>query len=208
MKKTIQKSFLFTFIGLITLGCNSNSSKTEKWSDEKVNEWFQESFRNKTMAFVPDESINKRLLIQHQEKSPDVWKKAFDFFNRNDLADLSEGRYDLSDDGLYATVSIYETKQPEDAKYEAHRKYIDIQYVAEGEEYIEILPLEMIDEVQNYDEKADIMFFESKAEGSKLLADKNRFFIFFPEDAHKPCLRTDTIRTVKKIVVKIPIAES
>jgi len=208
MKKTIQKSFLFTFIGLITLGCNSNSSKTEKWSDEKVNEWFQESFRNKTMAFVPDESINKRLLIQHQEKSPDVWKKAFDFLNRNDLADLSEGRYDLSDDGLYATVSIYETKQPEDAKYEAHRKYIDIQYVAEGEEYIEILPLEMIDEVQNYDEKADIMFFESKAGGSKLLADKNRFFIFFPEDAHKPCLRTDTIRTVKKIVVKIPIAGS
>ncbi|MDR2920938.1 MAG: YhcH/YjgK/YiaL family protein [Tannerella sp.] len=205
MKKTIR--YLFTFLGFIAIGCNSNSSKIDGWSDEKVNEWFLESNWNKDLPYVPDANINKRLFIQQQEKNPETWRKAFDFLKNEDLSELPEGRYDLSDNGLYATVSVYQTKKPEDAKYEAHRKYIDIQYVAEGEEYIEILPLEMIKEAQNYDGEADIMFFESKTKGSKLLADKSRFFVFFPTDAHKPCLMTDTTKTVKKIVVKIPVSE-
>ena len=39
------------------------------------------------------------------------------------------------------SVSEYLTKNEEDAKFEAHHKYIDIQYVINGAEQMSITPL-------------------------------------------------------------------
>lgn len=188
--------------------CNNNSKDINKWTDEQVNEWFQSSVWSTQLEIKPDESIEscKRQFVKENLVNPKAWKAAYDFLKDNDLKNLPDGRYELSDDGTYATVTEYMTKEPETAKYEAHRKYIDIQYVAAGEEYIEVLPLQMIDEEQNYDENADILFFESETQGDKLYADSTRFFVFFPTDVHKPCLKIGTSRIVKKIVVKIPLS--
>ncbi|MDR1525615.1 MAG: YhcH/YjgK/YiaL family protein [Tannerella sp.] len=203
MKKIMQ--YLFVFVGFATLSCGSKTSKTEKRNDEQINEWFKQSVWNQGLVFKPDESINKRLFFQHHEKKPDRWKKAFDFLNNKNLSELPEGRYELSDEGMYATVSTYETKEPEDARYEAHRKYIDIQYVAEGEEYMEILPLDQMKEKALYDSDKDIIFYNTVTKGELRYADKRHYFVFFPEDVHKPCLKIKTQSTVKKIVVKVPI---
>ena len=152
-----------------------------------------------------DKSANIQLFIEQSTANETEWKVAYDFLKNNDLSKLDTGRYELSSAGTYATVSIYTTKEPETAKYEAHRNYIDIQYVADGEEYIEIIPLEELKEGLPYDPRADILFFNDDTKGKKRLADKTCFFVFFPDDAHKPCLKTKAPSIVRKVVVKIPV---
>lgn len=156
-----------------------------------------------TLTIHPDASINQQTFDEQMNKNEGAWTAAFDFLRKNNLATLDNGRYNLAH-GTYVAVSEYDTKAPETAQYEVHRTYTDIQYVAEGEEYIEVLPLEVFKEEQNYIEGKDIIFFEENPEGTKLHADKTRFFIFFPDEAHKPGLRIHTSTKVKKIVVKVP----
>jgi len=36
-------------------------------------------------------------------------------------------------------------------------------------------------------------------------ADPDKFFVFFPEDVHRPGLKVDSIAPVRKIVVKVRI---
>jgi YhcH/YjgK/YiaL family protein len=162
---------------------------------------------NGELPFKPDTGIDAREFVRQNVVNRPAWEAAFDFLQKNDLAALPPGRYDLPAEGVYATVSDYPAKERDSCRYEAHRKYIDIQYVAGGAEYIELLPLRLISEEQRYDEEKDILFFEDKTQGEMLYADKNRFFVFFPEDAHKPCLKADWGGTVRKIVVKIPVKD-
>lgn len=159
------------------------------------------------LACKPDVSINKEVFAQQIAGNEKAWQAALDFMKRENLHTLENGRYDLSD-GTYVAVSEYTTKDPQTAKYEIHRKYIDIQYVAEGEEYIEVLPANIFKEEQQYNADKDIVFFEENPEGNKLYANKDHFFIFFPDEAHKPGLQIQEKGTVKKIVVKIPYKEN
>lgn len=184
---------------------NIHMKEIENWSEEQLNAWIETSEWGTSFSVKPDEGMDKRLFVQQNLLNPTAWKAALDFLKRPDLKSLPEGRYDLTAEGAYAALSEYTTKEWDTARYEAHRKYIDIQYVSAGEEYIEVLPLASIREEQKYDPEADIMFFDDRTEGTKLLADPSCFFVFFPSNAHKPCLKIEEAKAVKKIVVKIPL---
>ena len=51
------------------------------------------------------------------------------------------GHYKI-DDYSYANVDVYETKFPELCKFEAHKKYIDIQMLLSGKEELDFMPVE------------------------------------------------------------------
>ena len=59
-----------------------------------------------------------------------------------------------------AIVSEYETKEQNEMGYEAHREYIDIQYLISGEEKICCVPLEYLKEKVAYNAEKDVAFFE------------------------------------------------
>ena len=50
------------------------------------------------------------------------------------LRTLPAGKYPIDGDNIFALVSEYKTKSEAEGKLEAHRKYIDVQYVISGEE--------------------------------------------------------------------------
>ena len=54
------------------------------------------------------------------------FKDAFDFLEKSLKSNPEPGKYELKGDDLFAVVQAYETA--EDSKWEAHRKYIDIQF--------------------------------------------------------------------------------
>ncbi|MBP8959728.1 MAG: YhcH/YjgK/YiaL family protein [Bacteroidales bacterium] len=185
-------------------GCMENSNP-ETWSDEKINEWFNNSKWTGRWKVKPDSSVNKKALAVSYYKNKERWDKAFSFLKNTDLESLEVKRYDIDGDNLYASVSEYVTKDENEAMFEAHRKYIDIQYVIRGTETIQVAPLAMRDSVsQEYDENRDIEFF-SVRESKSLLATPDKFFIFFPSDAHKPGIIAGKPDSVKKIVVKLRI---
>ena len=132
------------------------------------------------------------------------FKAAFDFLRRADIADLPPGRIDLDGDTLFALPQTYETKPVAEGKLEAHRKYIDIQFIADGQEAIGYAPLADQPIAQPYDGEKDIAFYDGEACFTQLR--KGMFAIFFPQDAHLPSRFVDTPSVVKKIVIKLSIS--
>ncbi len=121
----------------------------------------------------------------------------------NDLpAGTAPGRYELGG-GAYALVQEYQTQTAEGARYEAHRKFIDIQYIFSGEEVCYYAPIsQMI--ADEYQPEKDYLGLEG--DGFALPLKAGEFAIFFPRDAHLPSRMTSAgPKPVRKVVVKIPV---
>lgn len=119
--------------------------------------------------------------------------------------DIEKGIYELSP-RVKAIVSEYETKPINENGYEAHKKYIDIQYLLKGSEKISCLPLEYLKEMQAYKAEIDAAFYdEENVKPQEMLIGNGYFAIFYPQDGHMPCLFNKEPIDVKKVVVKIKI---
>ncbi len=201
MKHLFVKNMALT-IFMALAGC-AGKDDPAKWSSSETDKWFEKGEWLNGWNVTPDASVNRKSLALSWYNNPERWNAAFRFLKENDLAELAPGRYDIDGDNLYVSVSEYLTKNEEDASYEAHRKYIDIQYVVSGVELIGIAPVSLKQEVREaYDPERDIEFFSvNRIENHE--ASPDRFFIFFPEDAHRPGLKKGDNSMVRKIVVKL-----
>ena len=127
----------------------------------------------------------------------------FDFLAKG-VDTLSLGRIDLSDD-VYSSVATYNTKTQDELKYESHKKYIDLQYLITGREYMGLIfDRSILSVVELYKDDKDYELY-APAYGDLHLADPGKFFIFFPEDNHMPCIQVGESQEVKKLVIKIKI---
>ena len=104
-----------------------------------------------------------------------------------------------------AIVLEYETKAVNENGYEAHRKFIDIQYLLKGTEKNCCLPIEKLKETKPYKEEIDAAFYEAAVPAQELMLGDGFFAIYFPQDGHMPCLIVDESEKVKKVVVKVEI---
>jgi len=116
-----------------------------------------------------------------------------------------DGRVELDGSRVFAIVQTYTTKDPAaPLKFEAHRKYADIQFILAGRERCGWAPLNALAATTHYDEAKDIVFGEVKPESHALLPlAPGHAAVFFPSDAHAPGLAWGTPDTVRKIVIKI-----
>ncbi len=125
------------------------------------------------------------------------------FLARPDLITLEKGRHDLPDSGgSFALVQEHETTLRSHAKWEAHRKMIDLQFMVRGHElmgYADIARLEM------GEYHADDDYCLGAGDGEWLRLDERYFMILFPQDAHMPSIAVTEPQKVRKVVVKIPV---
>jgi biofilm protein TabA len=120
--------------------------------------------------------------------------------------DLPVGRKDIEGDRLYVLIQAYETKMPDAARYESHRDYLDIQLLIAGREIIEVVNRDSLKVAVPY--KPDIEFYETPEPNPcySMSIGPGDALIFFPEDAHRPCLTSGALPTpVRKLVLKIRI---
>ena len=130
--------------------------------------------------------------------------KAINFLQQTDFSNFQQKIVEIDGKNIFAIFSEYQTKIIQNCKLEAHRKYIDIQYIVSGSELIGYAPLNDQTITEEYDGSKDVVFFEGKTSLMKLEA--GMFAVFFPDDLHKPCIQAkETSKTVQKIVVKIII---
>ena len=113
-------------------------------------------------------------------------------------------KVEIDGNDVYAVDQIYPTKPLKQAKVEAHQTYIDLQYVAEGEEVVLLLPLAGLTVVEPYDKDRDVAFY-GPGEGSTLLLRPGLVAVFFPWDGHAPGLRHRRKTLVRKSVVKVRV---
>jgi biofilm protein TabA len=129
---------------------------------------------------------------------------ALDYLRKTDFSKLSEGRHNVDGDRVYAMVQRYQTKPTVEAKCEAHRRYIDVQYVVEGCERIGYTALSEKTPVANeYDSAKDFALYNTA--GELLAVAARSFAIFYPQDLHAPGLavgKPETLAPVCKVVMK------
>lgn len=131
--------------------------------------------------------------------------KAFAFL-RTVNGTQAPGRHDLDGDHCFALVQTYETKPPGMAKFEAHRKYIDVQFLFSGRETILWAPLAaMKEETLAYDEAKEAALWKLVPDVTELHMGAGHFAILFPQDAHAPCVEWGKSEPVFKVVVKVAV---
>ena len=130
--------------------------------------------------------------------------KAFRFLLESRSKSLAEGRIELDGDRVFALVQSYETKKADQPKWEAHRKYIDVQYVAAGQEVIAWASADHLTVTADYDEAKEAWFGTLQAADTTFVRlAAGELAVLYPTDGHAPRLVAGAPAAVKKIVVKV-----
>ena len=200
MKSSSKISVILVLTGITQCQPPSHPSK---WSDEKLNEWFESGEYLNGLQLTPDPSIDRRSFAVHYYDHKETWDKAFAFLKNADVVNIALGRVELGDI-MYATVNEYPLKDRDNALLEVHNKYIDIQWIFSGKELIDVAHLKDMTITKPYDSENDIAF--GTVPGfTELETSPERFYIFFPADAHRPALKVENSSvSARKIVVKVP----
>jgi biofilm protein TabA len=128
--------------------------------------------------------------------------QAFDYIKKQDLRQLEVGKYEIDGKDIHASVSLKDGLKTEDAKFEAHNNYIDIQVCPAGTESLGWKPrINCTDIKTEYNEEKDVVFYNDKPDTYFQLK-AGQFAIFYPEDVHAPMIGEGPI---KKLVVKVKL---
>ncbi len=130
------------------------------------------------------------------------FRQGFEFLARPNLAGLDSGKYELDGDRLFALINRDPGRGHAGARLEAHRKYIDIQFLVSGSEEIGWRPTSECSQLTDpYDPSRDIMFFADPSHAWINLR-VGKFMIFYPQDAHAPLASTgENVKAVIKVAV-------
>lgn len=150
----------------------------------------------------PANSVDRVAMDSHTAAHPERWLAAFEFLKGTDLTQLPLGNHPIIGNEVYASVSEYQPKEHADCRFEAHREYVDLQYVISGQELIGKAPAQGLEVTTPY--TPDIVFFGTEAPQAVYEeANPGNFFIFFPADAHRPSMKSADGVMVKKVVIKL-----
>ena len=115
---------------------------------------------------------------------------------------LTEGRYELEGKNIIALPQAYQSKLRQDGRWEAHRRYIDIQYIVSGVELMGWAPVSTLAPAGEFNVAKDVGFFEGQGDFIRVSA--GMFAVFFPHDGHMPSIAVgDRPEGVRKIVMKV-----
>lgn len=133
-------------------------------------------------------------------------QRGLEFILNSDFTRLAVGRYEIDGENIYATVADYETEPKGHKLPEAHRRYIDIQYVAAGEEYIGCSFLSKGNELlDDYNQEKDLAFYKNAVNEIDVKLYPAVYAILSPSDVHRPGCASGLPGKVRKVVVKIKV---
>lgn len=131
------------------------------------------------------------------------YAKAVDFLKNTDLENLAPGKYEIDGKNVYANVTEYTTILWDEAKYESHHDYTDIQYMITGSETMTYAPADALNVTVPYSEEKDCVLYDNENPGLKVVVNAGEFMIFNPWDGHKPKAAAGEPAPIKKVIVKI-----
>ncbi len=170
----------------------------------KAKEWFDKGEWAEGLSLQLHPSVDVEAFYIQYQANPELWKKAFQFM-QTDLKTLEVGKYPLVEGKLIANIQEYNSKEPENARWEAHKNFIDVQYVISGKEKMGVMPLADAVHAGEYNAEKDVVFY-GENDGAIYPADTQTYFLFFTSDLHRPCIKAEESEPVKKLVIKIATA--
>lgn len=130
--------------------------------------------------------------------------EALDLIKNLDKSTLTPGIHEVNDEFYYNYLE-YEAKEPTNSIYEAHKNYVDIQYIVEGQEHVDVSFEEYMELDTPYDAEKDIMFFKNPQKCFSRILGPEEYVIVLPHELHKPGQKVGENGNVKKIVGKVRV---
>ena len=196
------KISILIIMTIVFSSCTSKQSNPEKWTETEIDNWFEKNEWLGGWDVQPDKSIDRRALALNYFKNQERWDLAFQFLKTADLKELPLGKKELDGQRLFVSIDEYTTKDKSETRYESHKKYIDIQYIIDGEELIGLTTPDKVEVTEPYNDEKDITFYAFEG-GDDIKVTPGNFVVFFPDDVHRPVMKATANSKVRKIVVKI-----
>ena len=95
------------------------------------------------------------------------------------------------------------TKPWKESQLEAHREYLDIQYIVEGQEAVGWAPVETLTPAGEFNTQKDKGMYTGENEPMVIKA--GYCYVVYPEDAHAPGTHLNQPNDYKKVVVKLKV---
>lgn len=136
---------------------------------------------------------------------PAVFDAAFAFLAANDAALLADGKHPIDGERLFASVESLRTQGDALRRFEAHKKYLDIQLLLAGREKHRYAPsLDGMAVTEDLLRERDLVFYTPPASYSELILGPGHYAVYFPGEPHSPCCAvTPGGEDIRKIVFKI-----
>ena len=128
---------------------------------------------------------------------------ALDHLTPECLAELSDQPRELDERRVYATRFTYETIPLEEGFFEAHRRYLDIHLMLQGEERVDIAHPRGL---TLFEQRDDFYGYHGEAEQTLVLR-PGSFLVVFPGDAHRIKLWVGGPKSVTKAVFKVLLTD-
>lgn len=128
---------------------------------------------------------------------------AIDYLGQTDLTQLELGRHDVAGDKVFIFRQNNTLNTEQTDSFEYHHRYMDIQFLLEGNEYFRYTR-KMNGEDKAFDPESDIGFIHGKEAYDLELTD-GTFVMVFPGEYHQPNQKGCSGTQVQKIVVKVLI---
>lgn len=201
----------FTILLLISAAFYSNAAAQNLVADQKSQEqhakWFKKGKWLGGLKVTPHASINQQEFAKQYRVNKEMWDKAFAYLRDTDLKATAPGKHLIDGENVFATVTEAPTRAMDRVMWESHRNYIDIHYLITGKEQIGIGLIQETNITKPFDAVRDLINYDSeKTNGTFYIADQGVFFICFPSDAHRPSINVEGYPNVKKVVIKIRVA--
>lgn len=132
-------------------------------------------------------------------------ERAFRYLAEEWDPSVPDGRVTLDGDDVFALIQGYETRPLEKCRFEAHRIYLDIQFVFAGAEAMGWAPVGSLEIDEDYDAARDVMMLKQPKEFTRVNVGSGMFTLFYPADAHEPGIQMDGFPNVKKVVMKVRV---
>ncbi|WES70775.1 YhcH/YjgK/YiaL family protein [Superficieibacter sp. HKU1] len=138
---------------------------------------------------------------------PAAIEKALEFLRTTDFRQLDPGVKEIDGKDIFAQIIDLTTREAQENKPEVHRRYLDIQFLAWGEEKIGIAIDNGNNEIsESLLEQRDIIFYHQSENESFIEMVPGSYAIFFPQDVHRPGCNKIAATPIRKIVVKVALA--
>ena len=137
---------------------------------------------------------------QYARNIPEIYE-VMKFVEKAKKENLPTGKYPLQNG--FVLIQEGTTRRFDEADFEVHRDYIDIQIIVSGSEYVEYADMLDLKTKVPFDKEKDLELLSG--EGCKIQIKPDVFYVLYPTDGHKPCCHFDVPTSYKKVLAKIKI---
>lgn len=147
-------------------------------------------------------------LVKPRADAPDINKRVNDaliYLQELHVTENDIGKEITVNEDFFYSVKSYMTRPDYECRLESHRKYIDIQVMAAGNEVMDIADISRLTIQEEYNAEKDVMYWKIPQRMARTTLKEGDCIILHPENAHRGALIMKESEPVIKIIGKVKL---